>query len=578
MELAYSRGMNASPLVLSPSGPPAITAPAADPATSANTAQPGGADSTFSVAMQNASAKPLRKSSSSKSSDGHSAGTPLPVTGNHSPPPTAPVPQADPRLPLAQHGAASSPGANGANGANGAKGVGAVQEVDAQAANGTDGVAGTAAVAGTDAKTGTAGATGTDAAVAEATATGGKGSAGTPATSFDTLVGPRVDDDASEDNGSSAAGTATAGAAQAAATAAAVAAADSGRSARLGAAAAGSAGAAGSAAGSASASSSAKGAAGVAGRLAAKVAGPSVRTPAAAGVVAAGVVDDDDAQVAGSAPVVTVAPAVTHDDGTALAASAAAQAAANPAGPAGGPDMAGDAGLGVTAAAASAVSAAPATVAALAAARAAASAASAQGGAALAASSGADKHVSAADGVSVAGAGAGAGAGSAAGVFPLNASTVSGAATDTATPPTLQLHAGVDSGEFAQDLSDRVTYLVGNGMNGARLQVNPPQLGPIELRIAVSGDHAQVWMTTHSAVTRDALESSSPKLREMLGAQGFGAVSVNISQRSFQDRSGQAQPYQRTASAERSGVAPLTAGANPSAGSRAPAGGLDAYA
>jgi len=430
-------------------------------------------------------------------------------------------------------------------------------------------------VASTDAKTGTAGATGTYVAVAEATATGGKGSAGTPATSFDTLVGlPRVDDDASEDNGSSPAITATAGAAQAAATAAAVAAADSGRSAGLGAAAAGSAGAAGSVTGGASASSSAKGAAGAAGRLAAKVAGPSVRTPAAAGAVAAGVVGGDDTQVVGSAPVVTVAPVATHDDGTSLAASAAAQAAAKPAGPAGGADMAGDAGSGVTGAA---VPAAPATVAALAAARAAASAASAQGGTALAASSGADKHVSAA-GVSVAGAGAGAEAGGAAGVFPLNASTASGAATDSATTPTVQLHAGVDSGEFAQALSDRVTYLVGNGMNGARLQVNPPQLGPIELRIAVSGDHAQVWMTTHSAVTRDALESSSPKLREMLGAQGFGAVSVNISQRSFQDRSGQAQPYQRTASAERGGVAPLTAGANPSAGSRAPAGGLDAYA
>ena len=44
-------------------------------------------------------------------------------------------------------------------------------------------------------------------------------------------------------------------------------------------------------------------------------------------------------------------------------------------------------------------------------------------------------------------------------------------------------------------------------------------------------------MTSHSAVTRDALESSSPKLREMLGAQGFGQVSVDISQRSFQERS-----------------------------------------
>ena len=149
-----------------------------------------------------------------------------------------------------------------------------------------------------------------------------------------------------------------------------------------------------------------------------------------------------------------------------------------------------------------------------------------------------------------------------------------GPTTDAAATPTFQLHAGVDSGEFAQGLSDRVTYMVDNGLNGARLQVNPPQLGPIELRIAVSGGHAQVWMTTHSAVTRDALESSSSKLREMLGAQGFGQVSVDVSQRSFQDRSSQAQPYQRVA-AERSTTAVSAAAiATP----RKSPGGLDAYA
>jgi flagellar hook-length control protein FliK len=120
--------------------------------------------------------------------------------------------------------------------------------------------------------------------------------------------------------------------------------------------------------------------------------------------------------------------------------------------------------------------------------------------------------------------------------------------------------------------------MVDNGLNGAKLQVNPPQLGPIELRIAVSGDHAQVWMTTHSAVTREALESSSPKLREMLGAQGFGAVSVNISQRSFQDRSGQAQPYQRMASSDRSATVPVASASNGSPVSRASSGVLDAYA
>jgi flagellar hook-length control protein FliK len=575
--------MNASPLVLSPSGPPAITAPAADPATTANSAQGGGADSTFSVAMQNAGSKPLRKSASSKSSDGNASGAPLPVTGNHSPPLTVAVPPADPRPALAQRGAVSSPSANGVTGVAAVSDQGGAPAAtvggpgtNTQPAAGAlaavlSAATGAQAPDGTEEPVAAAGATGT----AAATAAGGSGGS-KPAISFDTPASlPGVDVNASEGSASTGA---TAAATPAVATAAAVAAADSGRSAGLGAIAAGSVGAAVSApAGASGASASAKGVAGAAGRLGAKAAVPSVRTPAAAGAVAAGGAGDDDAPVAGSASVASVAPAATRDDESTLAASAAAQAAANPAGPASGADVAGDAGLGVTAAAASA---APATVVALTAARAAASAAGAQGVAALAAGSGADKHVSAAAGVSVAGAGAGAeaGAGNAVGTFPLNATTASGAATDTAATPTLQLHAGLDSGEFAQDLSDRVTYLVGNGMNGAKLQVNPPQLGPIELRIAVSGDHAQVWMTTHSAVTRDALESSSPKLREMLGAQGFGAVSVNISQRSFQDRSSQAQPYQRTASVERSGAAPLAAGANPGTGLRAPSGSLDAYA
>jgi flagellar hook-length control protein FliK len=165
----------------------------------------------------------------------------------------------------------------------------------------------------------------------------------------------------------------------------------------------------------------------------------------------------------------------------------------------------------------------------------------------------------------------------AAGLSQLSSSSPISAPADAAPAPTLQIHASVDGSDFSQGLSDRVSWMVGNGMNGARLQVNPPQLGPIELRISVQGDHAQVWMTTHSAVTRDALESSSPKLREMLGAQGFGQVSVDISQRSFQDRSTYTPRYERT-SADRSTVAapavPSIAAATP----RTSLSALDAYA
>jgi flagellar hook-length control protein FliK len=157
------------------------------------------------------------------------------------------------------------------------------------------------------------------------------------------------------------------------------------------------------------------------------------------------------------------------------------------------------------------------------------------------------------------------------------AGTTAGIAADASPTPTLKVGASVETPEFGQGLADRVSFMVDNNLNGAKLQVNPPQLGPIEVRIAVQGDHAQVWLTSHSAVTRDALQASSPKLREMLGSQGFGQVSVDISQRSFQERSSQAQPYDWKPAVNRG-----AASASPSAAavslSRVSSGAVDAYA
>jgi flagellar hook-length control protein FliK len=157
----------------------------------------------------------------------------------------------------------------------------------------------------------------------------------------------------------------------------------------------------------------------------------------------------------------------------------------------------------------------------------------------------------------------------------VNSSAVSAADASPATP-TFRIAANVDGSDFSQGLGDRVSWMVSNDLNGAKLQVNPAQLGPIELRISVTGGHAQIWMSTHSGVTRDALEASAPKLREMLGAQGFGQVSVDISQRSFQDRSAYAQPYVAPVSKAAADVSTTSIGA--SATARSSTGMLDAYA
>jgi flagellar hook-length control protein FliK len=169
-------------------------------------------------------------------------------------------------------------------------------------------------------------------------------------------------------------------------------------------------------------------------------------------------------------------------------------------------------------------------------------------------------------------------AGDAAALSLVGANSPAGGPAAPMPTPTFTVHASVDSADFAQGLSDRVSWMVGNGVNSAKLQLNPAQLGPIELNIVVQGDHAQVSMITHSAVTRDALESSSPHLKDMLGAQGFGQVSVDISQRSFQDRSNYTPQYGREASGDRGAAATAAVTASAATASRSSSGALDAYA
>jgi flagellar hook-length control protein FliK len=151
----------------------------------------------------------------------------------------------------------------------------------------------------------------------------------------------------------------------------------------------------------------------------------------------------------------------------------------------------------------------------------------------------------------------------------------SNTSTDSVPTPTFKVAAGVDTAQFGQGVADRVALMMDGNLTSAKLQVNPPALGPIEVRIALQGGHAQVSFLSHSAVTRDALESSSSKLREMLGAQGFSQVSVDISQRSFHERSPHSPAYE-TAPAIGDDV-PALAQASLSM-SRSASGLLDAYA
>jgi hypothetical protein len=89
---------------------------------------------------------------------------------------------------------------------------------------------------------------------------------------------------------------------------------------------------------------------------------------------------------------------------------------------------------------------------------------------------------------------------------------------------------------FVGAFSQQVTMMARDGVQHARITVNPPELGPVELRIVLRNDEATVHFAAQHAAVRDALEDAMPRLREQFEQAGLrlhdGAVFDQLPQRS----------------------------------------------
>jgi flagellar hook-length control protein FliK len=104
----------------------------------------------------------------------------------------------------------------------------------------------------------------------------------------------------------------------------------------------------------------------------------------------------------------------------------------------------------------------------------------------------------------------------------------------------------VGSQTWDSALGEKVIWIVGTQTQNAELHLNPPSLGPLEVRVSLSDGQANVSFMTQHAAVREAIEAATPKLREMLGDSGInmGSVSVNVgtfSQQQPQDQAAQQQ-------------------------------------
>jgi len=95
---------------------------------------------------------------------------------------------------------------------------------------------------------------------------------------------------------------------------------------------------------------------------------------------------------------------------------------------------------------------------------------------------------------------------------------------------------------FGQELGQKIIWMANQDKQTAQITLNPPQLGPVEVSLKISGDQATAVFASPHAEVRDAIEAALPRLREMMGSAGLELGQANVSSQSFQQ---QAQAQQQ---------------------------------
>ena len=91
----------------------------------------------------------------------------------------------------------------------------------------------------------------------------------------------------------------------------------------------------------------------------------------------------------------------------------------------------------------------------------------------------------------------------------------------------------MQQGAWSEAVVDRVMWLSSQNLKSAEIQLDPAELGRLEVRIEMNKDQAaQVTFISANANVRDQLEGQMQRLRDMFTQQGMGQLDVNVSDQS----------------------------------------------
>jgi flagellar hook-length control protein FliK len=104
-------------------------------------------------------------------------------------------------------------------------------------------------------------------------------------------------------------------------------------------------------------------------------------------------------------------------------------------------------------------------------------------------------------------------------------------------PVQMTVNTQVNQDKWADEFSQKITWLASSKQDQtAELHLNPPQLGPLDVVIKVSGDQATALFTSPHAAVREAVEQAMPRLRDMLADNGIMLGNTTVSDQAPRDQ------------------------------------------
>lgn len=95
-----------------------------------------------------------------------------------------------------------------------------------------------------------------------------------------------------------------------------------------------------------------------------------------------------------------------------------------------------------------------------------------------------------------------------------------------------QMELNFSNQNWSQSVAEKAANMVAQKITTADIQLDPPELGQLHIRVQVNHDQATVNFVAATPQVRDALDSSLMRLKEMLQEQGLDLVDSNVSDQS----------------------------------------------